>query len=871
MMQRFLVFILCTSLLYSCALFKSKSAAKKENPLAIELEPVDVTPQEKPVYRESAKRVMDLLHTRLEVSFDWKKQYLYGKATITLKPYFYASNKLILDARGMEIKEVSLIQHESHLPLQYEYNDKLINITLDKEYTRNDTLTVFIDYVAKPNELKINGSAAISSDKGLYFINADSSINYKPTQVWTQGETQSNSAWFPTIDRPNERMTNEIYITVDKRYTTLSNGELNLSFENADGTRTDHWKMDLPHAPYLMMMAVGDFSIVKDKWHGKEVSYYVEKKYAPYARAIFGNTPEMLSFFSKRLGVDYPWVKYSQVVVRDYVSGAMENTSATLHGEFLQKTSRELLDGDLEEIISHELFHQWFGDLVTCESWSNLALNESFATYGEYLWAEYKYGRDAADYIGQQDQNRALAEDNRIKEPITRFHYREQEELFDGLTYQKGGRVLHMLRKYLGDEAFFEGLRLYLEQNKFNAVELAHLRLAFEKVSGEDLHWFFNEWFLTKGHPHVTIKTAYIDSLKKVEITLKQSALEPGFNYRLPLAVDIYRDGKKTRELIVFDKAEQRFLLDAASKPDLVNVDAEKILIGTKSEQKPKKDWAFQYSHAPLYLDRWEALTELGKEGVKDSVYISTLRSALQDPFWAIRHKALIAAGDLLAADEASWKPAFVKLATNDPKSAVREKAIQLLSANSKDRSLLELYKKSLEDSSYNVMGEALEAIVKLDESQGLKLAKKLEAEKNEGLLISIMGVYAKYGSNENLDFFLKSKDLLHGYKKSTFLVLYADFLKRCDDETIMRGLGLLEETARTEKTNYVRYYAQRGIKDLVDFYSKKEQELKEQINTMKSTNPNAAGLSAKEERLKKIQTQKLRIEEVQQSVMKKN
>src|SRR4029078_11837828 len=235
---------------------------------------------------------------------------------------------------------------------------------------------------------------------------------------WTQSESQSGSAWFPTIDRPNQKTTEEIILTVPSKYVSLSNGKLASQKKNSDGTRTDTWKMELPHAPYLLFMGVGDYAIIKDSWKGKEVSYYVEKEYAPVARRIFGLTPEMINFYSKITGVDYPWVKYSQITGQDYVSGAMENTTATLHSDMAQQDARELTDGNRwEDVIAHELFHQWFGDYVTTESWSNLTLNESFANYSEYLWNEYKYGKDAADehnytemegYINSKSENKDL-------------------------------------------------------------------------------------------------------------------------------------------------------------------------------------------------------------------------------------------------------------------------------------------------------------------------------------------------------------------------------------------------------------------------------------------------------------------------------
>ncbi|MGC4036444.1 MAG: M1 family metallopeptidase [Chitinophagaceae bacterium] len=338
-------------------------------------------------YHGAATRINDLVHTKLDVKFDFAKAYLYGKAWVTLKPHFYPTDSLTLDAKGMDIKKVSLAKGASMKDLKYKYDGWLLKIDLDKTYKDGEEYTIYVDYVSKPNEVKVKGSAAINDAKGLYFINPQGTDKDKPTEIWTQGETEANSVWFPTIDKPNQKSTEEIYMTVPDKWVTLSNGKLTSQKKNNDGTRTDYWKMDLPHAPYLFFMGAGDFAVVKDSYKGKEVSYYVDKPYASVARKIFGNTPEMMAFYSRVLGIEYPWVKYSQMVGRDYVSGAMENTTATLHQESAQKDARELTDGnEWESTVAHELFHHWFGDLVTAESWSNLTVNESFANYSEVLW-----------------------------------------------------------------------------------------------------------------------------------------------------------------------------------------------------------------------------------------------------------------------------------------------------------------------------------------------------------------------------------------------------------------------------------------------------------------------------------------------------
>ena len=332
------------------------------------------------VYRAEREKTFDLIHTKLKVDFNFSNQTMNGEAWITLTPHFYETNTVVLDAKAMIINSVTLINK----PLSFEYkNKRKLEIKLPKVYKKGEELTLYIDYVAQPEKVYQKGSTAITSAKGLYFINADGKDKNKPTQIWTQGETEASSCWFPTIDAPNQKTSQEIYITVPKKYVTLSNGKL-ISQKTKDGNRTDYWKLDQKHAPYLFFMGIGEYEIIKDQYKDIPVHYYVEKEYAPYARDIFGNTPEMIGFFANKLGVEYPWNKYHQIVGRDYVSGAMENTTAVIHGESVYQKPGQLIDENMKEnTIAHEIFHHWFGNLVTTESLSNLTLNESFSNYGE--------------------------------------------------------------------------------------------------------------------------------------------------------------------------------------------------------------------------------------------------------------------------------------------------------------------------------------------------------------------------------------------------------------------------------------------------------------------------------------------------------
>jgi aminopeptidase N len=748
------------------------------------------------IYRETPPRINDLVHTRLDVRFDYKKRYMYGKEWVTLRPHFYPTDTLRLDAKGMDLKNISVVKNGRNIPLKFKYNDSLtIAIKLDKVYHNNEAYTIYIDYTAKPNELHVKGSAAINDAKGLYFINPDGTEKDKPTQIWTQGETESSSAWFPTIDKPEQKTTDEISMTVPAKYVTLSNGRLASQKVNGDGIRTDTWKQELPHSPYLFMMAVGDFKIFHDKWRNKEVNYYLEPKYAPYAKQIFGMTPELIEFYSKTLGVDYAWNKYSQIVVRDYVSGAMENTSATLHGDYVQETPRELLDANYDagrSTIAHELFHQWFGDLVTAESWSNLTVNESFADFSEMLWAEHKYGKDEADAHSLTAMQSYLNTPDAKTKNLVRFYYSNKEDVFDVVTYQKGGRILNMLRNYLGNDAFYKGLNIYLKTNAFKTGEPQQLRLAEEEASGLDLNWFFNQWYYGAGHPVLNISYKWDDASKTETVYLQQT--QDGQTFRLPMAIDIYAGGKKERHKVWMNDKADTLSFHVDSKPNLVNVDGDKVLLCAKTDNKTLDEFVFQYLNAPLYLDRFEAINAAAAAKSSDKGAQKVLMAALHDKYYGLRIKAIRALN--MSNDEVhnAALPVLTSLAQTDDNTLVRAAAIATL-GKLKASGNMNLFKQALSSQSYAVQGAALTAINLLDPTQALSLAKAFENDNKGTLTQAIISVYATTGTNEQWPYVLNAFNNANPQGKFGMVRNFAAMTGHIEKpEYAQQGIGALKD-----------------------------------------------------------------------------
>jgi len=670
----------------------------------------------KHIYRGTYPRINDLVHTKLAVSFDYNKQWLYGEEWVTLQPHFYPTDSLTLDAKGMDIKEIAILNGKSKTPLKFTYADSMqLRIILDKTYKEGQKYTLYIKYISMPNNLKLQGSAAITDAKGLYFINPLGKTK-EHIEIWTQGETESNSAWFPTIDKPDQKTTEEISMTVPAKYVTLSNGLLIHQKKNADGTRTDDWKMEHPNSPYLFFMGVGDYAIIKDKYKNIAVDYYVEKEYAPVARKIFGETPAMIGFFSKILNFPYVWSKYDQIVGRDYVSGAMENTTATLHEEGAYQNARQLVDGNAwEDDISHELFHHWFGDLVTTESWSNITLNESFANYSEYLWREYRHGKDDADAKNFDDMQDYLMSGSSDKD-LVRFYYKNREDMFDAVSYNKGGRILNMLRNYVGDAAFFKSLNEYLNLYRFKTAEAQELRLAFEDVTGQDMNWFWNQWYYGSGQPSLDINYDYSNDAERVIVNQTQ---QTGKIFKLPIAIDVYSSGtNKMRYKIWLDNPSDTFYFVSANKPSLVNVDADKILLCTKQDNKSAEDFEQQYKYAPEYLDRREALEYFAANK------LSALALGLNDKYYGLRLLTL----EDLEQQKGYTVPSVLKIveqmAVKDPSKKVQAKALELL-ATMNDKKYLPMFEKYVNDSSYSVAGAALRGLVGLEPDEATTLANK--------------------------------------------------------------------------------------------------------------------------------------------------
>lgn len=779
------------------ALFSCKSSRK-----TVMLDDITVNASDSR-YRATATMDWDITHTDVALNFDYAAKTAKGKAVIDMHPYFYNSDKIVLDAKSMSIESVTVNGSKGRV----NYQGDSLTIYLDRKYHRTEGVQLAIEYTAKPYAQPSGGSKAINDDRGLYFINADYKIPNKPTQIWTQGETEANSHWVPTFDKPNERFTTRIQMTVADSFTTLSNGVMKGSVKNNDGTRTDVWEMDKNIQPYVMMMAIGKYAVVQDEaWQGKEISYYVEPEYERYAKDMFRHTPEMVDFFSNVTGIPYPWNKYSQVVVRDYVSGAMENTTATVFGEFINQTDREIRDKDYEDIVSHELFHQWFGDYVTAESWSNLTLNESFATYGEQLWRRYKYGKASEQKLAYQDLNIYLGTADKNDEPLVRFHYHAREDMFDRISYQKGASILRYLHGIIGDTAFYKSMQLYLSENALEPAEAHQWRLAVEQVTGKDWNWFFNQWYYRGGHPVLEAKYDFDDKNRKVQIILTQKQAEL---YRLPLKINVATGDNIFSDIIDVDEriTTITYPYHNENRPAVI-VDAEHWMAGVLADDKTPSHWLahFEATKAEDYTLKVRAIKS-NKDNLDNGTIQEMYHLALADGLEHVRVYALNhLEGQKNKKVQEGFTPTVRTMAMKDSSHHVRAAALHVLATWKVKEAQPEMHH-GIYDYSYKVAAAALRGLSIMAKDTAYSTARHMLTTKPGGeMLTEIWAVIAEQGLAADTVMLQDAQYQVAAGDKIDLAIATGIYMKKTESEDAFRAaLRVAEYLANSESISSYR------------------------------------------------------------------
>ena len=568
-------------------------------------------------------------HIFLDVSLDLTQASLTGTCYLSLKPLRQGIEELTLD--GVDLHINSVLVDSISQPFDYDGEKLYIHLI---QPTSLETIQVALAY------------QVIQPQRGIYFIKPDSDYPDKPIQVWTQGEDEDSRYWFPCFDYPGQLATSEIRVKVAKPYLAISNGEL-ISTSSQDNEIIYHWLQKQVHPTYLMTLAVGDFAVIADQWGDIPVNYYVEKGREEDAKRSMGKTPRMIEFFSQKFGYPYPYPKYAQVCVDDFIFGGMENTSTTI------LTDRCLLDAKAatdnrrtESLVAHELAHQWFGDLVVIKHWSHAWLKEGMASYAEVLWTEVEYGQDDADYYLLGEARNYLQEDStRYRRPIVTNVYREAIELYDRHLYEKGACVYHMIRTILGDELFDATIKTFVNDNAHQTVETIDLLRAIEKTTGYNLNPLFDQYVFRGGHPDFKVNYSWDNKnkLAEVKITQTQGKDNPKelFNLTIPLAFG-YVEGEEVKlKTVTLNLLEyqQSFYFPLEKKPDFISFDVGNNYLKTVSLDYPVAELKAQLKSDPNPVSRIYAGIAIAKKGNLEA--ITALQESLtSDRFWGVRKEA---------------------------------------------------------------------------------------------------------------------------------------------------------------------------------------------------------------------------------------
>jgi aminopeptidase N len=689
-----------------------------------------------PPVRYIPSREYDLRHVALDLKFDWTAEVALGTATLTFAPLLANTRQATFNAALSAVNSVKLADGKA-LQYKFDQSKEILTVELDRAYQPAQLVTITIDYRSG----KAGGDSPVGR-AGLQFIKPNERDAARPRQIWSQGQPENNRYWFPSFDHPSDFRTSELRATVEKPFTVISNGKLVSTKDNKDNTRTFHWKMDVPYTNYLTSIIVGEYAAVEGKYENVPVVSYVYPNEVAEGRASTGRLPEMVAHFSNVTGLKYPYNKYVQTMVRDF-GGAMENITATTMTDTIIQDERALLTGDTEDIQAHELAHQWFGDYVTCRDWSDIWLNESFATFMEVVWEEKSDGRDEALLQNKEHQDGYFNTWRQgTRRPVVTKNYANPDAVFDTYAYPRGGATLFMLRAQLGEDNFWRAVNYYLRKHANQPVTTDDFRAAIEESTGQSMDVFFDQWVYKMGHPIFEITKSYDAASKTLKLNVKQTQKRDETSdypqvelFQTPVDVEIgTAAGTKVERIYIAALPEQTVSIAVDGEPVLINWDYQNSLIDEAKFDKSVDELAFQLKNDADVIGRMWALGELRSKmraadaaaADKQKALAALRAAAASDKVWQIRRDAVNALappapqgpGAILASlsgniPKPNFSPETVNVllaATKDQRANVRAAAVSQL-GRLRDAKYSDTFAVALSDQSYSVIDAAANAL----------------------------------------------------------------------------------------------------------------------------------------------------------------
>ena len=770
-------------------------------------------------YHAERSRSYHLQSVVLRLILDERQKSVSGTSTLSLRPLSPGMETIDVDSADLQIQSVT---QGDGTPLPFERLEDKLRIRLPAAASPAEPITITIAYTGKPR-------------KGLYFVAPDQAYPDKPVQIWSQGEAEDSHFWFPVYDYPNDKATSEGYYTVNADYMVVSNGRLvGVEEHPASHTKTYHWKQDVPHSTYLTSVVVGKFETYTETMGQLPVEYYVPPGTGrDKALRSFHETPNAIRFFAEKIGVPYPYSKYSQVAVHDFVFGGMENISATTLTDRTLHDANSEPEADSVDLVTHELAHQWFGDLLTCSDWAHIWLNEGFATFFADLYREHRFGEQEYLYSVSQEQSRYVEEDRqRYRRPLVTSWYTDPLDLFDRTTYEKGAVVLDMLRFVLGDDRFFAGIHHYALTHQQGSVVTDDLRKAFEESSGEDLGWFFEEWVYKAGYPELEITQQWEESTQRLHLVVeqKQTVDENTPLFRMPAEVEFTTPAGRTRRRIEFSHARDEYYFPIDREPVMTRFDPDHRILDTVKFPKPVAELIYQVRNDPAAPGRIWAINQLareargcppdsgqewdpddrhsdggsqeacgsanaGRNNGSTSDIVSALRQVLrEDTFWGVK-KAVAAALARIKTDPAK-EALFEGLQDTDPR--VRQASVRALGSFVKDTKAAELASQTYhKDPNVIVAAEAALAIGRIQAKGARQFLEKAVGRNSDHDVIRRNALKGMGELGDKKDWDIVARWLPYGQPSETRMAAVDALLKLGkdqDERTAARLISLLND-----------------------------------------------------------------------------
>lgn len=682
----------------------------------------------------------DVKHTKFNLTVSFEEESIRGTVTHTFSPTGKPIDQLALDSVGLEIESVEL---DGTAVRDFEVTDEQLKIYLANAIEPGRDANLAITYSG--NEM----------EPGLYFKTEQMGYASEEVQLWTQGESEWSRYWFPCFDYPNDRMTTEMIVTVPDGFMALSNGRHVSTTPNpADGTSTWHWTLETDHVAYLVNLVVGHFVEIEDLSGRVPLYYYMPPRDAEHAERAYGETPDMMKFFEEYLEVPYAYGRYSQVSVVEFTSGGMENTAMTTMYEGIAFDEASGLVSDESWLVSHELIHQWFGDLLTCRDWSHLWLNEGFASFFETLYAENVQGLDRADYERYTGPLKSIRRVDRGKQrkPTVLSNYNHPDDMFSSRIYEKGAYILHMLRAEMGDELFQKAVQTYAKRFQRRVVETHDLMRVFEEVSGLGLEQFFDQWLYHGGYPHVKVEYNWDDEASQCNITFSQTHTVDDITPLFAFNTKVYFKGEgfEHNESISITEKDHEFQINLPARPEIVCVDPNATILAEWNFKQPKNMLLAQLKDAPFLVDKIRAMEGLTEE--KGNNVVEAIGNVLKDAeFYGLRMEAATILGKR---KEDSAAVFLLGALANEKDARVRRRIVQALATVKSQEAKQALLDRIADDPSPHVRVAAVSGLAEQRREDALPVITSLldQDSHRDQLRVAALNALRTFGKQESLD-----------------------------------------------------------------------------------------------------------------------